>query len=478
MFSDSLSVLAIFCEDEKNLSIDAGSSGGDSRRPSMVNLAIRPAPVRAVGVPTAAAMGALVVTAFCLVIAGPNLPTALLPAYRATFGMTPFGLSLIFAAYLVVLVPVLVICTRPALRARAGSLLPVGLAMAITADLLMVGSPSVAMLAIGRALSGISVAVSTGAAAALMVSLVGERGRGSVATGNIAGALLGTAAAVLLAQVGIGSTIYLVHAGVAVVVLVALIAGLLIRRAALGAGAAPAAVGPVIAGSVAVGPVAAGSAAHPSATPTRLTRRHLVLGTAVGAVGWAIPGLVTGLVPALLRDFTGPTAIVVATVPALLLLGSAWGVQVLARRPLFRWLVGYELTVGTALAALGLILLTVGAFIASLPLVYLACIVAAGGPSLGYRGGMVLLTRGLDPALHGATTSRYAASSYGFAAVVVVGAGALGAIGGMVTAVAVGAGLLALAAIVLLGFILITESPRRAARVAEGPVRVAKSSAG
>lgn len=431
----------------------------------MVDLAVRPAQGRPVTVPTAGAMGALVVTAFCLVIAGPNLPTALLPAYRATFGMTPFGLSLIFTAYLAVLVPVLVLCTRPALRARAGSLLPFGLVLAVAADLLMAGSPSVAMLAVGRALSGVSVAVATGAAAALMVSLVGERGRGSVATGNIAGALLGTAAAVLLAQLGIGPTIYLVHAGVTTLVLAGLVAGLVARRLAQpGADLSsidPATVDPATVEPVRVDRTTVGPAVVVLGT---VPRRHMVLGTAVGAVGWAIPGLVTGLVPALLRDFTGPTAVVVATIPALLLLGTAWGLQVLARRPLLQWLVGYELTVGTALAALGLVLLAAGAFTASLPLVYLACIIAAGGPALGYRGGMVLLTRGLDPARQSATTSRYAASSYGFAAVVVVGAGALGAIGGMVTAVAVGAGLLAVAAVVLLGRILVTESPRARSR--------------
>lgn len=436
----------------------------------MVNLAIRPDRVLgAVRVPTAGAMGGLVVASFCLVIAGPNLPTALLPGYRAAYGLTPFGLSLVFSAYLALLVPALVLCTRPALRARAGLLLPIGLGTAVAADLLMAGSSSVTMLVAGRALSGISVALSTGAAAALMVSLVGERGRGSVATGNIAGALFGTAAAVLLGQLGIGPVIYLVHAAVTGAVGVALVVLLLSRRAVLD--------GPADAGRR--NQNRRGGPAHGTDAPTTATvdaaaawrpvaqlpvgavtpvpRRHVVLGTAVGAVGWAIPGLVTGLVPALLRDFTGPTAVAVATVPALLLLGSAWGLQVLAQRPVLHRLVGYELTIGTALAALGLILLTVGAFTASLPLVYLACVVAAGGPALGYRGGMVLLTRGLDPARQGATTSRYAASSYGFSAVVVVGAGALGALGGMVTAVAVGAGLLALAAVVLLVCILISE---------------------
>ncbi len=162
-------------------------------------------------IPAARVMGALVVASFCLVVAGPNLPTALLPAYRDAYRMTPFGLSLIFSAYLVLLVPALILCTRPAMRARAGLLLSVGLALAVVADLVMVTSHSPQMLVVGRALSGVSVALSTGATAALMVALVGERGRGSVATGNIAGALLGTVSAVLLAQVGAGPSVYLVH---------------------------------------------------------------------------------------------------------------------------------------------------------------------------------------------------------------------------------------------------------------------------
>ncbi len=208
----------------------------------------------------------------------------------------------------------------------------------------------------------------------------------------------------------------------------------------------------------------------PTSSPA-VIRRHAVLALAVGAVGWAIPGLVTGLVPALLRDFTGPTAVIVATSPAILLLGSAWGLQVLAKRPILRRVRGYELTVGITMGAVGLTLLTVGALARSLPLVYLGCAVAAGGPALGYRGGMVLLTRGLDPAAQGAATSRYAATSYGVSACVVLGAGAIGALGGMVTAVTVGAGLLALVAFALLATILATEPPRRTARAAQA-VRV------
>ncbi len=438
----------------------------------MVHVVARPVvPVLGLRTPGAAVTGALVVASFCLIIAGPNLPTALLPAYRASYGMTPFGLSLVFSAYLALLVPTLVLCARPALRARAGALLPVGLLLAVVADVVMARSTSVPMLIAGRALSGVSVAVSTGASAALTVSLVGERGRGSVATGNIAGALLGTAAAVLLAQLGIGPGIFLLHAGITAIVAGAVLIALRGRSAAR-RDQVPADAGVVL---PALLPVLQAATSEPM-TPRpvvsqplalrpgtgrpgtgRVSRRHVVLGTAVGAVGWAIPGLVTGLVPALLRDFTGPTAVVAATTPAILLLGTAWVLQVLVRRPALRFLRGYELTVGTALGAVGLALLTAGAFTASLPLVYLGCVVAAGGPALGYRGGMVLLTRGLDPVHQGATTSRYAASSYGFSAVVVVGAGALGAIGGMVTAVAVGAGLLALAAVVLLVCILVSE---------------------
>ena len=403
-------------------------------------------------IPGARVLGALVVASFCLVVAGPNLPTALLPAYRETYRMTPFGLSLIFSAYLVLLVPVLVLCTRPAFRARAGLLLSTGLAVALVADLIMATADSSNLLTVGRALSGISVAVSTGAAAALTVALVGERGRGSVATGNVMGALFGTVAAVVLAQIGFGAAVYLVHGVVTAVVLVALLLALLSRLAEK---ATPdtAAIAPELAD----GPDLRLPVAN---ARTGVSRRHAVLGTAVGAIGWAIPGLVTGLVPALLREFTGPTAVVVATSPAILLLACAWTLQVLARRPVLAFVRGYELTVGVALGGAGLALLTAGALTRSLPLVYAGCIIAAGGPALGYRGGMVLLTRGLDPSRQGAVTSRYAAGSYAFSAVVVIGAGAIGAFGGMVTAVGIGAGLLTLLAAALLATILITERAR------------------
>ncbi len=421
-------------------------------------LSVLPGQVRSARrVPATRLMGALVVASFCLVVAGPNLPTALLPAYRDAYRMTPFGLSLIFSAYLVLLVPALILCTRPALRARAGLLLSVGLALAVVADLVMVTSHSPQMLVVGRALSGVSVALSTGAAAALMVALVGERGRGSVATGNIAGALLGTVSAVLLAQVGAGPSVYLVHGAAVLVVLAMLLPALSARRAAHKLAPNTASIEPELADAPDPKTPA------PTSSPA-VIRRHAVLALAVGAVGWAIPGLVTGLVPALLRDFTGPTAVIVATSPAILLLGSAWGLQVLAKRPIMRRIRGYELTVGITMGAVGLTLLTVGALARSISLVYLGCAVAAGGPALGYRGGMVLLTRGLDPVAQGAATSRYAATSYGLSACVVLGAGAIGALGGMVTAVTVGAGLLALVAFALLATILTTESPRRTAR--------------
>lgn len=401
-------------------------------------------------VPTARVVGAVVLAAFTLVIAGPNLPTALLPAYRQAYRMTPFGLSLLFSAYLLLLVPTLVLCMRPALRARADALLAVGLGAAVVADVLMATAGSTVMLLTGRALSGVSVALSTGAAAALMVALVGERGRGSVATGNIVGALVGTVGAVALAQIGIGSTVYLVHAVATSVVLTALLLALAARSAgdtaALQTGGIQAEIpdGPAV--KVPVTTVTPG-----------VIRRHRLLGTAVGALGWAIPGLVTGLVPSLLRQFTGPAAVIVATSPAILLLACAWLLQVLARRPLLRFVRGHELTVGTAMGTVGLALLAAGALTASLPLVYLGCAIAAGGPAMGYRGGMVLLTRGLDPSRQGAVTSRYAAGSYAFSAVVVLGSGAIGAIGGLVTAVAVGAGALTVLGAGLLAVILVTE---------------------
>jgi len=405
---------------------------------------------------------AVIAGAFCVVMAGPNLPTALLPSYRADFGLSSFGLSLVFAMYLLVLVPALLAAGARWPRRHARLLLPLGLALAVVSDLVMVLGSGTAAVTFGRALSGLSVGAATGAAAILVVSVAGERGRGSVATGNIIGGLLGTVLGVAAAQWLRGESVYLVHAAVAAAAL-GLLAVVLVG---LSRRPAPAVVDERFGVGYGVAP----------GERTAVQERHALLGTAAGAICWTAPALILALLPAMLREVTGPTGVLIATSPAVSFLAAAWGIQVLVRRTVVgRWVTGQEVTIGTAVCVAGLLVLSLSAVVQgsgfSVPLAYLGCVLAAAGPGLGYRGGMVLATQGLAVQWQGAATSRYAAICYGSSAVLTIATGAVGAATSMAVGLAAGAALLALCGAGVVAVILSSEAARfRAEAAVAGPV--------
>lgn len=391
---------------------------------------------------------------FCLVIASPNLPTALLPDYRQAYGLTPFGLSLVFAGYLAVLVPALLLCTRGWFRRHSSMLLVAGLATAIGSSVVMAFTRSATGLVIGRGLAGLSVGLATGAAAALVVSVTGERGRGSVATGNLIGGLFGTLAAVLLAAAGHGEQVYLWHAGICAIAMILLIPTLLRisgRHLPQERVLASSRIGVPTAGRVALPPPVAGA---------EQLRRETFLGTVAGAISWTVPGIVLALLPALLRNLTGPSGILLATSPVLVFLGAAWAIQLVARIPQIGSRIrGQEVTIGIVVCGFGLILIALCAVFGIIWLAYLGALLAAAGPALAYRGGMVLCTRGMNSAAQGAATSRYAAISYGVSAMIVIGCGAIGAGVGIENGVAAGCVIMVAAAATLV--VVIRRMERR-----------------
>lgn len=394
---------------------------------------------------------------FCLVIASPNLPTALLPDYRQAYGLSPFGLSLVFAGYLAVLVPALLLCTRGWFRRHSSMLLVTGLATAIGSSVVMAFATSTAGLVIGRGLAGLSVGLATGAAAALVVSVTGERGRGSVATGNLIGGLFGTLAAVLLAAAGHGEQVYLWHAGICAGAMILLVPTLL-RIAGRHLPQER-----ILASSRIPAVPTNGRFAFPApVTGVRQLRREAFLGTVAGAISWTVPGIVLALLPALLRNLTGPSGILLATSPVLVFLGAAWAIQLVARIPLVgNRIRGQEVTIGIVVCGFGLIFIALCAVFGIISLAYLGALLAAAGPALAYRGGMVLCTRGMNPAAQGAATSRYAAISYGVSALIVIGCGAIGAAVGIENGVAAGCAILVAAAATLV--VVIRRMERRTA---------------
>ena len=178
------------------------------------------------------AQGLLSAAAFVVLLMGTNAPTPLLPIYRDYLGFSALVITMTYSIYVVALVTVLFLATSPSIARRAPFMLLFSLFVAVAADGLLATGSQIGILA-GRALSGVAGGIGTGAAAALTVAVLGDRGRALSVTGNLAGAILGTSASQLILSLVGAKAITLnfaLHAGLCLVLILPLAFVLFQRR--------------------------------------------------------------------------------------------------------------------------------------------------------------------------------------------------------------------------------------------------------
>lgn len=342
------------------------------------------------------------VTAFTVVMAGPNLPTPLLPGYRAGFGLGAFGMTVLFSTYLFVLVGVLSSAGRAARDGSPRALLLAGLLLGVLSDACLAWTASgLAGVLAGRALSGFAVGLSTGATAVLLRFHGQARSASATAMCALLGSAIGTASTATLAQYlpWPRTLSYVVHAAVS------LACGAFVaarrefaepRRArADGAGG----------GSV--------------VRQGQLGRFAVASAAGVGA--WVTAGMMVALVPSYAAALLGATNLVVAAVPVVLyLLAASAGSMAAGRRPAH-----VELAAAPAFMATGLALTALSGPVHSTAVLMSGAIVTGVGQGLGFRGGLFAALT-LSAAGHeGAVTSRFSALAYFGAAVTTLGMGLL-----------------------------------------------------
>jgi hypothetical protein len=336
--------------------------------------------------------------AYVLIIASPNLPNPILPLYADLHGLRAADVAGIFSSYLVALVVLLGVTARPQLQRRPRLILPLALAIAVTADPVM-ASGTVPALYAGRILSAVAVGLGTGAAAALMVAAAGERGRTISATGNLLGALTGTlimaGAAELLPLPTV--TGYVLHAAAGVTVLAVLIAVLRGLR-----------LKPF--------PTAVLDGGGPKLSAVLRTQWRAFL---LGVLAWSAGGIVLVLAPAALRGFTGSPSILAGSLAILVFFAaSSAGQFTLAH-------VRHAQAATLAAMVLGLLLIVSGLAVPAVPLVLSGAAITGFGQGAAYRVGLAAVTLRLSPARQGAVSSTYAGVAYGVSAPVVLGCGVL-----------------------------------------------------
>jgi MFS family permease len=124
----------------------------------------------------------ILTVAFFTLLLGSNLPTPLYAVYRERFGFSSAVLTLVFATYMVVLVPTLLACGQLSDRIGRKRVIAAGLVAAAVGLGLFAAAQDTAWLFAARAVQGLSVGMVTGAATAGLVELEphGDRGRAAL----------------------------------------------------------------------------------------------------------------------------------------------------------------------------------------------------------------------------------------------------------------------------------------------------------
>lgn len=388
-----------------------------------------------------ATYGIAATAAFCLLVVGSNIPGPLLPVYRDRLSLSTFTVTALFAVYLVGLVATFTVVARTRLPRHSTLVLPVAVAVSFLGDVaLLLGNHSVAWLFVGRVLVGVSVGLGTGAAATIVLATRGERGRAIAASGTLLGSFLGLLVSAVVADTlpGQTTTIYFIHIGFLALALIALA----VTHHPVRAGIADLIRGPDHTPT----DVPVDAVISPTAGSRRLGRRLRLAGFTLGTAGWAIGGVVVGLLPTVVTDMTGSGSIVVTSLGPIVLIGVA----VLA--PML--ISSLPAPASAAAIACGAILCFLGVWAASLPIILVCCVVWGAGQGFAYSKGLRIVTAGLSPVDQGRIASQYASIAYGFTSVLSVSIGSIATAAGMTVGLGFAAAVFILlcGAAIILGF--------------------------
>ena len=344
--------------------------------------------------------GAIVVASFCALVAGVNVPNAIVPISSQHYGFGPSIQSALFSLYLAALVAGLVIIPRMVKSGAptAWKLLLAGAGIMLLADTAVALSQwALAALFIARILGGISLALGTGGAASLALAVAGEPARAAVGVGAVAGSLAGNAGGALIADL-VPAPVLVVPAvhGVIVVLLGILLALVQVKQPASGATKA----GPEV--------------------RVDYETRHRIAGYIVGAMSWTVAGMVLALGPGAVRGLSTHASLFTASAPAVILLAVAFLAQNLTRKHMLAlraWMVGIPMVAGLLFFAVALHEGSIAG------LVFAGALIGLGqGPA--YNLGLLTVTHRLPSVTQGKVASRYAATAYAACGVVVLCAGA------------------------------------------------------
>src|SRR5215467_1788760 len=120
--------------------------------------------------------------AMAIILASSNLLTPLYATYQRMFHFSPLTLTLIFATYVVTLIPALLLFGPLADAIGRRPLLLAALVSTVVATLLLALAPATSWLFVARALQGLGVGMLSGAGSAALIELGGDTKRAALVT--------------------------------------------------------------------------------------------------------------------------------------------------------------------------------------------------------------------------------------------------------------------------------------------------------
>ncbi len=343
---------------------------------------------------------------------GLNLLTPLYGLYRRQFAFSALTLTLIFAAYVVTIIPAMLIFGPLADAIGRRRILLISILAAAAGSLLLLAASGTPWLFAARVVQGIAQGALSGAASAALIELGSDLKKtslviGTTVTGGIA---LGPILSGVLAQYAPAPLLlpFLVY----LVLLVPALLGTLWMSEPLQP-----------ADRRAFRP-------HRPSLPTKGTQAFLI-STAISAFGFAANALFLSVIPSFLVSLLHTTNIALLTAPVGLFLATGPIVQLLLHNlPARRAAV-----LGLALEVIGLLGTLVTAAMGSLPLLLVAAVIGGAGSGLAYLGSLSLINQLIPKEQRGDVFGTYYALNYLSLGVTAIVVGLLVAPLGLTTAV-------------------------------------------
>ncbi|WP_052707671.1 MFS transporter [Streptomyces rubellomurinus] len=355
----------------------------------------------------------LVAAALLFMLIGANLATPIYPLLQQRLGLGPLDTTILFTIYVFALVPVLAVVGHWSdhLGRRALILPAVGLAAA--GDVVFATSGSFWQLAAGRAVQGIAVGLSTGAAGAALGDLLPDHptlaakltlacSAGGVALGPIVGALLSGGSDPLL-------TPFLLHA----IALLALCIPLAV-----------------------VHPRMPGRNREPSAPPRittpahlrpqrlrmpRTGRREFLLAAGAGFISYGVFGVYLALAPAFSAKLLHTPSHLTGAIVAALLLGSSAAAQLIVPPTSDRTVIALGMTG----LATGLGLVVAAGYTGTPALLFIGSVLGGICQGVAFRSLFTTAVAAMDPERRGSELSSLWIIVYLGSSAPIIGVGAL-----------------------------------------------------